>query len=85
MHRTALRATALAFLLGSTAALAQTATPAADPALEPKPASAATIAAQQAVAKSLPADDGRDAEFAKRGFVATRDDPLIRNKQGRPV
>lgn len=85
MHRTALRAAALAFLLGSTAALAQTAAPAADPALEPKPASAATLAAQQAVAKSLPADDGRDAEFAKRGFIATRDDPLIRNKQGRPV
>ncbi|MFN3516505.1 MAG: alkyl/aryl-sulfatase [Novosphingobium sp.] len=85
MHRTALRAATLAFLLGSTAALAQTATSAADPALEPKPASAATIAAQQAVAKSLPAEDGRDAEFAKRGFVATREDPLIRNQQGQPV
>ena len=51
----------------------------------PKAASAATVAAQRAVAATLPADDGQDAEFAKRGFVATRADPLIRAADGRPV
>lgn len=77
-----LRAAAPALLLLlSTSALA--APSALD--LDPKPASAATRAAQQAAAKALPADDGRDAEFAARGFVATRADPLIRNADGRPV
>ncbi len=52
---------------------------------EAKPASPATIAAQRASAATLPADDGRDAEFAHRGFVATRSDPLIRAADGHPV
>ena len=52
---------------------------------EAKPASPATIAAQRATAATLPADDGPDAEFARRGFVATRSDPLIRAADGRPV
>lgn len=81
MIHTALRLSPLALMLLSSAALPQT----ADPALQPKPASAATVQAQQAAARNLPAEDGRDGEFARRGFVATRDDPLIRNKQGRPV
>ncbi|WP_295634399.1 alkyl sulfatase dimerization domain-containing protein [Novosphingobium sp.] len=81
---------AVAILLASSAPLAaqNTATvapPPADPALSSKPASAATIAAQKAAAASLPAEDGRDAEFAARGFVASRADPLIRNADGRPV
>ena len=58
---------------------------AADPALEPKPASEATIAAQKAQAAALPEDDSRDAEFAQRGFVATRADPVITAKDGRTV
>ena len=58
---------------------------AADPALEPKPASEATVAAQKMVAASLPAEDGRDAEFADRGFIATRRDPIIRMADGKPV
>lgn len=53
--------------------------------LDPKPASAATRAAQVAAAKALPAEDGRDADFAARGFIATRADPVIRNAEGRPV
>ncbi len=55
------------------------------PAVAPKPASPATIAAQQAVAASLPAEDGRDAEFAARGFMASRSDPVIKAADGRPV
>ena len=58
---------------------------AADPALEPKPASEATIAAQKAEKANLPVEDGRDLEFAQQGFVATRADPIIRAKDGRPV
>lgn len=50
-----------------------------------KPASPATVEAQQAVAAALPADGTRDADFALRGFVATRDDPIIRNATGEPV
>lgn len=53
--------------------------------LASKPASPATIAAQQATARTLPVEDGRDAEFAARGFIATRADPVIKNAQGKPV
>ena len=52
---------------------------------EAKPASPATMAAQRASAAALPTDDGEDADFAQRGFVATRSDPLIRAADGRPV
>ena len=55
------------------------------PDLSPKPASPPTIAAQQAVSAALPAEDGRDAEFAARGFIASRADPLIRAADGRAV
>ncbi len=51
----------------------------------PKPASAATIVAQRAVAATLPTSDGRDAEFAAKGFLATRSDPLIKASDGHVV
>lgn len=57
----------------------------AQDAIPSKPASPATVTAQKQAAAALPADDGRDAEFAARGFVATRADPIIRNKDGKPV
>ncbi len=69
-----------AFLPG----LAQAAPP-PDPALSPKPASAATVAAQQAVAATLPQEDGRDAAFAAQGFLASASDPVIRDAAGKPV
>ena len=50
-----------------------------------KPASAATISAQRAMAKSLPVDDGRDSGFADRGFIATLSDPQIKAKDGKIV
>lgn len=69
-----------AFLgLISTTALSQT------PDVSAKPASAATIAAQAKERVALPKDNGKDAAFAAQGFVATRVDPIIRNKDGRPV
>jgi alkyl sulfatase BDS1-like metallo-beta-lactamase superfamily hydrolase len=70
----------LAFLAGcsATAAIAQAGA-------LPKPASAATIAAQQKQAAELPAEDGRDADFASRGFVGTLADPIIKTKDGKPV
>ncbi len=58
---------------------------AADPVLSPKPPSAATIAVQQAAAAALPSEDGRDAAFAARGFVASTADPLIRDATGKTV
>lgn len=64
--------------------LAQAAPP-ADPALAPKPASAATVAAQQAVAAALPQEDWRDAAFAALGFVASAADPVIRDAAGKAV
>lgn len=94
MTRPALCVAVLAVLLASTSTLAAPAKPKPKPIapppaaalnLDPKPASAATKAAQAIAAKALPAEDGRDAEFAARGFVATRTDPLIRNAQGRVV
>lgn len=51
----------------------------------PKPPSSATIAAQQAATAALPPEDGRDAAFAARGFVASPADPLIRDATGRTV
>ena len=87
MNRPALRLTAVALLMSSTAAFAQTpANPAAsDPALQPKPASAATLAAQQAAKASLPAEGGRDADFATRGHLGSLKDPVIRNAKGQAV
>lgn len=61
------------------------AAPPTDPALAPKPASAATVAAQQAVAAALPQEDGRDAAFAAQGFVASAADPVIRDAAGKAV
>ena len=75
------RASALPLLLSAT--ILNAGAPAPDTAA--KPASAATVSAQAAMAKSLPAEDGRDAEFAARGFIATRADPVIRNAAGKPV
>lgn len=49
------------------------------------PASPATIAAQEAMAGTLPPDGTRDAEFSVRGFLATLPDPVIRNAAGEPV
>ena len=75
------RVSALPLLLGATMLSAGT----APPDLSAKPASSATVAAQQAERATLPAEDGRDADFAQRGFIATRADPLIRNAAGKPV
>ena len=81
MRATALRSTALALLFVSTALAAKA--PAPD--LSPKPPSPATVAAQNRVNATLPAEDGRDAEFAQRGFIATRSDAIIRDARGKPV
>ena len=64
---------------------AQPATIAADPALLPKAASAPTIAAQRASAAALPREDGRDEEFASRGFLVSAVDPLIKDADGKVV
>ncbi len=76
MHRTAKSA----LLIGGTMLMLGNA-----PDLSPKPASPPTINAQRAVSAALPAEDGRDAEFAARGFIASRADPLIRAADGRAV
>lgn len=70
--------------LGALAPLVMANAPAPTPEV-PKPASAATLAAQKAAAAALPADDGRDAEFSSRGFIATPADPLIKDAKGKPV
>lgn len=51
----------------------------------PAAASEATRAAHAATAAALPPEGTRDAEFATRGFLATRSDPLILNAAGKPV
>ena len=76
---------ALAAMLVGMALPASAQTAPADPALAPKPPSAATMAAQKAVAATLPKEDGRDAEFAAQGFIASAADPLIRKADGKPV
>ena len=51
----------------------------------PAPASDTTRAVQAASAAALPAEGMRDADFAARGFLATRTDPVILNAAGKPV
>lgn len=51
----------------------------------PGAASEATRAAQAAAAAALPAEGTRDSDFAARGFLATRADPVILNAAGMPV
>ncbi len=53
------------------------------PDLAPKIASKATIAAQATERAALPAETGQDAEFARRGFIATRSDPIIKSADGK--
>lgn len=67
------------------AALLATTASSAVYAQDAKPASDATIAAQRAVAAQLPLDDGRDLAFADRGYLGTLADPVIKNKDGKPV
>ena len=55
------------------------------PDMSAKPASPATIAAQRAVAATLPTGDGRDSEFAAQGFLSTRSDPVIKAADGHTV
>ncbi len=43
------------------------------------------MAQQARSAAALPAEDGRDADFAARGLVATRGNPVIANAAGKPV
>ena len=47
-----------------------------------EPASAITIERQKAMARALPFSDRQDFEFADRGFLGTRADPLIRRADG---
>lgn len=68
----------LSLLLACCAAHAQT------PAVSDAPSSA-TIAAQAAAKAAAPWADQRDFEFARRGFLGTRSDPVIRNAAGQPV
>jgi alkyl sulfatase BDS1-like metallo-beta-lactamase superfamily hydrolase len=72
------RFTILSLVLACCAAQAQT--PAAA-----DPPSRNTIAAQAAVKAGAPWADQRDFEFARRGFLGTRSDPVIRNAAGQPV
>lgn len=47
-----------------------------------EPPSAATQARQKAIQAALPFEDAQDFDFARRGFVATRKDPVIRRADG---
>lgn len=67
------------------AALLSTASATGVWAQDAKPASDATVAAQRNVAAQLPAEDGRDLDFADRGFIGTLSDPVITSKDGKPA
>ena len=67
------------------AALLSTASATGAWAQDAKPASDATVTAQRSVAAQLPVEDGRDLDFADRGFIGTLSDPVITNKDGKPV
>jgi alkyl sulfatase BDS1-like metallo-beta-lactamase superfamily hydrolase len=57
----------------------------AAPAHAGDPASAATKAAQSALAKTLPFADRQDFDFASRGYMGTRSDPIIKRADGAVV
>ena len=61
------------------------ATLAAVPAHAGDPASSATKAAQSALAKTLPFADRQDFDFASRGYLGTRTDPIIKRADGTVV
>lgn len=49
-----------------------------------RPATAATRAVLAEAARSLPPEDGADFEFARRGFIATWPEAVIRQANGKP-
>ena len=56
-----------------------------DPDLAPKGASAATLAANKAFAAGRSFESAQETDFATRGFIATMDDPQIRDAKGNLV
>ena len=50
----------------------------------PKPAEASTKTDIESFVESLPTDSGKDAENVARGFIATREDPIIARSQPSP-
>ena len=58
--------------------------PHAQPVLAPQGATAATRAVLAQAAKDLPPEDGVDFEFARRGFIASWPDAVIRQANGQP-
>ena len=52
---------------------------------ETKAATKFTRAAQRAVRERLPFSDTEDFELARRGFIATIPDGVVRNEQGRAL
>lgn len=57
----------------------------AQPATAPKPATPATVRANQAVAQSMAFNDTRDFADATRGLIATLPDPLVKAADGKLV
>lgn len=57
----------------------------AAPRTDPKPATTATVNANQAVARSLALDDKQDFDDANRGLIATLADPLVKGANDKIV
>ncbi len=72
-------------LCATTAMLGGTVLRAQSPDLSAKPPSAATVAAQRQARAALPKESGQDLEFARRGFVTTLKDPVIRDANGKQL
>lgn len=77
------RSVALSGWLAATAAIALLSSQAQAQAGEP--ATAITTQRQAAMAETLPFSDRQDFEFADRGFLGTRADPLIKRADGQTV
>ena len=75
------RSVALSGGLVATAAVALL----SSPARAGEPATAITAQRQAAMAEILPFSDRQDFEFADRGFLGTRADPLIKRADGQTV
>lgn len=79
------RATALVALLAIAAPAGAANPPAAPAGPAPRDATPATRAVLAEAANDLPAEDGQDFEFARRGFIATWPESVIRQSDGKPA
>ena len=78
------KASGIAAIISAGIASAALASGQAPLSVAPQEASSATRTVLEKAAQNLPVEDGRDFEFAQRGFIASWPEAVIRQENGRP-